>query len=107
MECILYRAVTQREYNDILSQNNRFRCIERSLEAKQFAVTEECGHYYGREIVRRIDMVPYILIQVVLNIQTFCNDVMRLDDCNAVSIDMQNLEQFNDAITRISPINLN
>lgn len=107
MECILYRAVTQREFDDILAQGNRFRCTERSLEAKQFAITEDCGHYYGREIVMRLDRVQYILIQVVLNISRFCTDVMRLDDCNAVSIDMQYLEDFNEAITRVTPINLN
>jgi hypothetical protein len=107
MECILYRAVTQKEYDDIIAQGNRFRCIERSLEAKQFAISEECGHYYGREVVMRIDRVQYILIQVVLNINRFCNDVMRLDDCNAVSVDMRDLEHFNDAIINISPINLN
>jgi len=107
MECILYRAVTQREYNDILEQNNRFRCIERSLEAKQFAVNEECGHYYGREVVMRLDRVQYILIQVVLNIQDFCKDVLQLDDCKCVSIDMQDLDEFNNAITGIIPINLN
>lgn len=107
MECILYRAITQREYDDILSQRNRFRCIPRGLEAKQFAVSEECGHYYGREIVMAIDRVQYILIRVVLNIQAFCSDIMQLDDCNAVSIDMQNLEEFNDAIVSITPTNLN
>lgn len=107
MECILYRAVTQREYDDILKQNNRFRCTERSLEAKQFAVTEECGHYYGREVVMRFDHVQYILIQVVLNIKDFCKDVLQLDDCNSVCIDMQDLDEFNNAITGIIPINLN
>ena len=107
MECILYRAVTQREYDDIIKQGNRFRCIERSLEVKQFAISEECGHYYGKEIVRRIDRVEYILVRVVINNKLFCNDVMRLDDCDAVSIDMQNLEEFNNAITSVNPINLN
>ncbi len=107
MECILYRAVTQREYDDIVVQGNRFRCTERSLEAKQFATSEHCGHYYGREIVMRIDKVQYILVQVVLNIQHFCNDVMRLDDCDAVSIDKQFLENFNGAIVNLTPVNLN
>ena len=107
MECILYRAITQREYNDIVAQGNRFRCVERSLEAKQFAVNEECGHYYGREIVMRLDRVQYILIKVELNLQQFCQEIMRLDDCNAVSIDLQDLALFNEAIIRISPINLN
>jgi hypothetical protein len=106
MECTLYRAVTQREYNDIITQGNRFRCTERSLEAKQFAVSEDCGHYYGREIVMRIDKVQYILVQVVLNNQHFCNDVMRLDDCDAVSIDKQFLDNFNCAITHLAPVNL-
>jgi hypothetical protein len=107
MECILYRAVTQREYDDIIAQGNRFRCTERSLEAKQFARSEDCGHYYGREIVMRIDKVQYILLRVVLNIQHFCNDVMRLDDCDAVSIDKQYLENFNGAIVNLTPVNLN
>jgi hypothetical protein len=107
MDCILYRAVTQREYDDIIAQGNRFRCIERSLEAKQFAVSELCGHYYGREIVTRIDRVQYILIQVIVNIRKFCNDVMRLDECDAVSIDIRRLEEFNNAIVSIVPINLN
>lgn len=107
MECILYRAVTQREYDDIVNRGNQFRCKPGMLECKQFAISEICGHYYGREIVMRNDMVEYILIQVVLNIQMFCNDVMRLDDCDGVSIDMQNLEEFNNAITRVTPINLN
>lgn len=107
MEYILYRAVTQREYNDIVIQGNRFRCIERSLEAKQFAVSEYCGHYYGKEIVMRLDKVPYILLQVVLNIQIYGNNVMQLDDCNGVSIDKLELENFNNAIIRIKPINLN
>jgi len=107
MECILYRAVTQWEYDDIIDQGNRFRCIERSLEAKQFAVSEACGHYYGREVVMRVDRVKYILIQVVLNIQHFCNDVLRLDDCDAVSIDQQYLDPFNNAIVQIIPLNLN
>lgn len=107
MECILFRAVTQREYDDILNQNNRFRCIPRGLEAKQFAVSEECGHYYGREIVMGIDKVHYILLKVVLDIQRFCKEVMRLDDCNAVSIDMQYLEEFNNAIVSIAPVNMN
>lgn len=104
MECTLYRAVTQREYNDIVSQGNRFRCTERSLEAKQFAVTENCGHYYGKEIVMRLDKVPYILLQVVLNIQIYCNNVMQLDDCNSVSIDKQELENFNDSIIQVTII---
>lgn len=107
MECILYRAVTQREYEDIIAQGNRFRCTERSLEAKQFAISEKCGHYYGREVVMRIDRVQYILIQVVLNLQQFCSDVMRLDDCEAVSIDKQDLDRFNEAIVNLSTINLN
>ena len=107
MEYTLYRAVTQREYNDILAQGNRFRCIERSLEAKQFAITEECGHYYGKEIVMRLDRVPYILVKVVLNIQKYCKNVMQLDDCNGVSIDKHDLESFNSAILQIIPLNLN
>ncbi len=107
MEYTLYRAVTQREYNDIVAQGNRFRCIERSLEAKQFAISEECGHYYGKEIVMRLDRVPYILVQVVINIQEFCRNVMQLDDCNGVSIDKSELDSFNNAILSITPINLN
>ncbi len=107
MECILYRAVTQREYDDIVAQGNRFRCTERSLEAKQFATTELCGHYYGREVVMRLDRVQYILVQVVLNIQQFCEDVMRLDDCDAVSIDKQYLDSFNESIVQVTPVNLN
>ena len=107
MECILYRAVTQREYDDIIAQGNRFRCTERSLEAKQFALSEQCGHYYGREVVMRIDRVQYILVQVVLNLQQFCSDVMRLDDCYAVSIDKQYLDSFNEAIVQLSLVNLN
>lgn len=107
MECILYRAVTQREYDDIIAQGHRFRCTERSLEAKQFAINEDCGHYYGREVVMRLDRVQYILVQVVLDIQLFCQGIMRLDECDAVSIDKQDLEDFNDAITRITAINLN
>lgn len=107
MEYTLYRAVTQREYNDIISQGNRFRCIERSLEAKQFAVTEECGHYYGKEIVMRLDRVPYILLQVIINIREFCNNVMQLDDCNGVSIEMVDLDRFNGSILQIIPLNLN
>ncbi|MDX1908010.1 MAG: hypothetical protein SF053_13325 [Bacteroidia bacterium] len=106
MECVLYRAVTQREYDDILSQQNRFRCTERSLEAKQFAISEDCGHYYGREIVERIDRVSYILVQVVVNVSQFCEDVMQLDDCYAVSIDMQDLEDFNNAIISLTSISL-
>ncbi|MCW3102303.1 MAG: hypothetical protein JWO09_743 [Bacteroidetes bacterium] len=107
MECILYRAVTQREYDDIIAQGNRFRCTERSLEAKQFATSEHCGHYYGREIVMRIDKVHYILVQVVLNTQYFCKDVMRLDDCDAVSIDKKFLDNFNGAIIHLTAVNLN
>lgn len=107
MECILYRAVTQREYDDIIAQGNRFRCTERSLEAKQFAISEECGHYYGREVVMRIDKVQYILVQVILNLQQFCEDVMRLDDCDAVSIDKRFLDRFNEAIVQLIPLNLN
>jgi hypothetical protein len=107
MECILYRAVTQKEYDDIIAQGNRFRCTERSLEAKQFAISEQCGHYYGREVVMRLDRVQYILIRVQLNLKLFCNEVMRLDDCDAVSIDMQYLESFNNAIIHITPVNLN
>jgi hypothetical protein len=107
MECILYRAVTQLEFDDIIAQGNRFRCIERSLEAKQFALSEQCGHYYGREVVMRLDRVQYILIRVVLNLQRFCEGVMRLDDCDAVSIDKQDLESFNNAIVHLSPVNLN
>lgn len=107
MECILYRAVTQIEYDDIISQGNRFRCTERSLEAKQFATSETCGHYYGREVVMRLDRVQYILVRVVLNLQYFCQDIMRLDDCDAVSIDKQYLDSFNEAIIQLTPINLN
>ena len=107
MECILYRAVTKWEYNDIVAQGNRFRCTERSLEAKQFAVSEDCGHYYGREIVMKFDKVEYILVQVILNVQQFCDEVMPLDNCTGVSIHIQNLELFNDAISGITPINLN
>ena len=107
MECTLYRAITQREYDDIIDQGNRFRCTERSLEAKQFAVNEDCGHFYGREVVMRLDKVQYILVQVVLNIQMFCQDILRLDDCDAVSIDKGDLEEFNNAITRITAVNLN
>ena len=107
MHCILYRAVTKREYNDIVAQGNRFRSIERSLEAKQFAVNEDCGHYYGREIVMRLDRVEYILIQVILDVQKYCSEVFRLDDCDAVSIDKDDLEAFNNAISKLTPINLN
>ncbi len=107
MEYTLYRAVTQREYNDIVAQGNRFRCTERSLEAKQFAVTEECGHYYGKEIVMRLDRVPYILLQVIINIKEFCNNVMQLDDCNGVSIEKTDLDRFNGSVLQIIPLNLN
>ncbi len=106
MECILYRAVTQREYDNIIALGNRFRCIPRGLEAKQFAISEECGHYYGREIVLKYDKVQYILVKVVLNLHQFCKDVLRLDDCDAVSIDKHNLENFNDAIINLTPLNL-
>src|SRR5689334_3432632 len=107
MDCILYRAVTQSEYDDIIAQGNRFRCILRGLEAKQFAVNEDCGHYYGREIVMKIDRVQYILIKVVLSLEEFCGGVMRLDDCDAVSIDKKNLDSFNAAIVEVTPLNLN
>ncbi|WP_207425052.1 hypothetical protein [Pedobacter sp. SYSU D00535] len=107
MEYILFRAVTQTEYDDIIAQGYRFRCTERTLEAKQFAISEECGHYYGREIVMKIDRVPYILLRVVININSVCKEIMRLDDCDAVSIDMRVLNEFNDAILRIDPINMN
>lgn len=106
MECILYRAVTRREYDDIIAQNNRFRCVQLMMEVKQFAVSEECGHYYGREIVMKLDRVPYILIQVILDVKKFCEEVLRLDDCNAVSIDLKDLEEFNRAIIEITPLNL-
>lgn len=107
MPCILYRAVTQREYDDIIALGNKFRCTDRSLEAKQFAINESCGHYYGKEIVMRIDKVQYILIQVVLSIDLFCSDVMQLDDCKAVSVDKRNLDEFNNAIVGLTPVNLN
>lgn len=107
MECVLYRAVTQREFDDIVAQGNRFRCIPRGMEVKQFAISVECGHYYGREVVMRIDRVQYILVQVVLSLHIFCNDVMRLDDCNAVSIDQQDLDKFNEAIVQLNTLNLN
>ena len=107
MECILYRAVTQKEYDDIIAQGNRFRCTERTLEAKQFAISEQCGHYYGREIGMRIDRVQSILIRVVLNMHMFCNKKIRLDDCDAVSIDKQHLDSFNNAIVHLTPLNLN
>ena len=107
MDCILFRAVTQREYDDIIKQGYRFRSTERSLEDKQFAISEDCGHYYGREIVMKLDRVQYILLRVVVNIQRFCEQVMQLDDCQAVSIDREQLEAFNNAIDRIDPINLN
>jgi hypothetical protein len=106
MECVLYRAITPREYNDILTQGNCFRCTNESLEAKQFAVNEDCGHYYGKEIVMRFDKVQYILIQVVLDIKKFCDEKLLLDDCTAVSIDKKNLDDFNAAITSITRINL-
>jgi hypothetical protein len=105
--CTLYRAVTQIEYNDILILGNKFRCIERSLEVKQFAVSETCGHYYGREIVMRLDRVQYILLRVTLSIQAFCNDIIQLDDCDGVSIDKSVLEEFNSAIIQIMPIDEN
>lgn len=107
MECVLFRAVTQREYDDIIKQGNCFRCIEKSLEVKQFAISEECGHYYGKEIVMRLDRVPYILIKVVLQKQDFCKDILRLDDCNAVSVDLHDLSEFNKAIISVDQINLN
>ena len=100
----LYRAVTKREYNDILLQDKHFRCTEWSLEAKQFATTEQCGHYYGKEIVMRLDKVPYILLHVVINNQMFINNVLSLDNCTAVSIDKKDLDHFNAAIISISPI---
>jgi hypothetical protein len=107
MHCILYRAVTQMEYDDIIANGNRFKCIDRSLEVKQFAISEQCGHYYGREVVMKIDRVQYILVQVVLSLHQFCGNVMRLDDCDAVSIDKQDLDSFNEAIVQLLPINKN
>ncbi|MCW3070478.1 MAG: hypothetical protein JWO44_368 [Bacteroidetes bacterium] len=107
MACTLYRAITQREYDDILTQGNRFRIREFTLEAKQFAVSEECGHYYGREIVMRFDRVNYILLRVTLNLSAFCQDVMVLDDCRGVTIPFDRLEGFNNAITELVPVNLN
>jgi hypothetical protein len=106
MPCILYRAVTQWEYEDILAQGNRFRPKPDggSLEVKQFAISEQCGNYYGKEIVQRWDNVDYILIRVELNVPEFCKDVMPLDDCFAVSIQYNSLNEFNNAIVEFSVI---
>jgi len=87
LDCILYRAVTPVEYQDIVNQGNRFRSTEFSLEDKQFAINEDCGHYYGREIVMRCDKVDYILIKVTVSKSFFCIGVIQLDSCDAISID--------------------
>jgi len=105
MDCILYRAVTPTEYQDILEQGNKFRTTQFSLEDKQFAIDESCGHYYGREIVMRCDKVNYILIRVILSISSFCEDVLRLDSCKAISIDRDSLDDFNNSIMNIVRVN--
>lgn len=105
-ECILYRAVASWEWEDIKTQGNRFRGVPRSLEDKQFAVSEDCGHYYGREIVQRMDRVDYILLKVRVDTNQYCatGRVMRLDDCNAVSIDRDELHHFNTCILNIEVV---
>ena len=109
MSCTLFRAVTQWEYDDIQQQGNRFRSsYERSsLEVKQFAVSEKCGHYYGKVVVQQYDNVHYILVRVELNIDSFCDDVMQLDDCFSVCIYPENMNQFNEAIVECSIVNYN
>lgn len=107
MACTLYRAITQREYDDILAQGNRFRIREFTLEAKQFAVSEECGHYYGREIVMRLDRVHYILLRITVKLNEFCQDVMRYDDCDGITVYAEQIDTFNNAITELVPVNLN
>lgn len=105
MTCVLYRAVTVAEYKDIQTING-FRAYRGSLEDKQFAKSLECGHYYGREIVERIDRESYILLAVNLNSDKFCNQaIQRLDDCNAVSIDRDDILLFNQSIQKIQKIN--
>lgn len=105
MDCILYRAVTQTEYDDIVNQGNRFRSIISSLEDKQFAIDEDCGHYYGREIVMRCDKVDYILIKVTVSISSYCDDVINLDNCKGVSVDRDLIEEFNDSIISFERVN--
>lgn len=104
MPCILYRAVTELEYTDIVDQGNKFRVTKYSLEAKQFAVSEDCGHYYGREIVMKIDQVDYYLVEVIVDKDKFCLDVMRLDECDAVSIHFELLEEFNTSIISLKTL---
>ena len=107
MPCVLYRAITQREYDDIVELGNRFRIREFTLEAKQFAISEECGHYYGHHIVEQFDRVPYILVRVELLEERFCAETMPLDDCIGVSIDQNEIEAFNASIVSFDVINLN
>ena len=105
-DCILYRAVTAWEWEDIKNQGNSFRSIPRSLEDKQFAISEACGHYYGREIVQRMDRVDYILLKVIIDVHQYCAEgrIMRLDDCDAVSIDRDELNHFNTCILKIEVV---
>ena len=105
MPCQLFRAVTKNEYDDISSKGNRFRPQPGGIECKQFAVSEDCGHYYGREVVRKLDHVDDILLRVVLSKDVFCLGVIVLDNCKAVAIDRTQIDDFNECIVEIAVVN--
>ena len=107
MSVFVYRAVTQWEYDDIISQNYQFRPSVKhsSLEAKLFTYDLDCGHYYGRAIVQQFDNVDYILLKVNVPNNNYFEPARQMDDCDAVSVNYDDLDAFNKSIIEISKIN--
>jgi hypothetical protein len=99
---VLYRAVSDAEQEDIKTHNH-FRIQLNTLEAKQFFFTEHAVQEYIAFAIFREFIPPYTYILTVsIDDQCFehvTHDRQELDGHDAISIDKEHLQHFNEFIS--------
>src|ERR1700678_1630714 len=98
----LYRAVSIDEYQDF-STDEAFRTTNRTLEAKQFFKSEKAVWEFVMAAIKRSYWPPYECI-LTIDIDNQCfeaigAELQNLDGHDAITIQEDNLNPFNNCIT--------
>jgi len=98
----LYRAVSDAEYKD-WENKSEFRTAKNTLEAKQFFKTEGAVRDFINQSYATALSFPYLFVMEIHVLKTCLEnlnaDYIKLDTHEAVSIDEDELPDFNKRIT--------